>query len=63
MIVDFDGKWRPGWLYVEAKIFYIYIIGLIGPFKKIWEYAMEISGNSQGKIVPHLKLWTNLLLK
>ena len=31
-----------------------YIIGLLGTFRKIWEYAKEISGNSQGQILPHL---------
>ena len=30
------------------------LLGLLGPFSKIWEYAKEISGNSQGQIVPHL---------
>ena len=28
-----------------------YIIGLLGPFRKIWEYAKEISGNSLGTFI------------
>ena len=32
-----------------------YIMDLLDPFGKTWEYAREISGNSRGKIVPHLQ--------
>ena len=57
-IVDFDGKCKPGLLYGGwgwgCQNIWPYIIDLLGPFRKIWEYAREVSGNSQGKIVPHL---------
>ena len=31
----------------EAKIFYHIFLDLLNPFGEIWEYAREISGNSQ----------------
>ena len=43
--------WGWGW---GCQNIWPYIIDLLGPFRKIWEYAREISGNSRGKIVPHL---------
>ena len=52
-IVDSDGKWRPCWLYGDGvwggQNISPYIIDLLGPFREIWEYAREISGNSQGE--------------
>ena len=52
-IVDSDGKWRPCWLYGDGmwggQNILPYIIDLLGPFREIWEYAREISGNSQGE--------------
>ena len=53
-IVDFDGKWRPDRLYGDGvwggQNILPYII--LGPFREIWEYVREISGNSQGENVP-----------
>ena len=35
-----------------------YIIDLLGPFREIWEYAKEISGNYQGKKI--VRVWESL---
>ena len=55
-IVDFDGKWRPGWPYGDGgwggQNILPNIIDLLGPFREIWEYTREISGNSHGKNCP-----------
>ena len=54
-IVNFDGKWRPGWLFGDGvwgprRLNILpYIIDLLGPFREIWEYARKLSGNSQEK--------------
>ena len=38
-------------------------MGILGPFREIWEYTREISGNSQGKIVPECGNVVRILLE
>ena len=53
MIVNFDGKWGPGWLDGDGVWGDLNILPyiILGPFREIWEYVREKLCQSVGTLL------------